>query len=447
MKRCVMLAACAVMLAGTVLFTVPAGASDKKTDKETEGKVLNIYAWNEEFQNRMEDFYPGYEIVDDTTGMIGEVTVKWNITSAEDNSYQNNLDEALLNQRNAEEDEKVDLFLIEADYAQKYVDTDYAMSLADVGITEANTAGQFAFTKDVVRDAAGNIKGTAWQACPGVLIYNREIAKEVLGTDDPDEVQKAVSDWDTFLASAQTMKEAGYYMTSSVYDTYRVFAGNVTESWVEDGEIRIDENIRKWAEISKNMNSNEETTVNEMWSDDWCSGFYPDGNVFCYFGPEWFYKYSMESDSEGSIGSRGRWAVTEGPQSFCWGGTWICAAEGTDNVSLIRNIMLKLTCDKEILTGIAKTGGEFVNHVSVIKALIEDDNKILCSNVIGGQNPISRLLTNAKAADQSKVSSYDYVCSREYQAAMKKYFEGTAAYEEAVEQFYQTVTEIYPNLK
>ena len=42
---------------------------------------------------------------------------------------------------------------------------------------------------------------------PGVLFYNRAAAKEVLGTDDPDEVQKSVSDWDAFNATAEKMKQ------------------------------------------------------------------------------------------------------------------------------------------------------------------------------------------------------------------------------------------------
>lgn len=57
-----------------------------------EGKVLNIYAWNEEFKSRLIAHYPGYEEVDGTTGKIGDVTVKWNITPSNDNAYQNNLD-------------------------------------------------------------------------------------------------------------------------------------------------------------------------------------------------------------------------------------------------------------------------------------------------------------------------------------------------------------------
>ena len=44
---------------------------------------------------------------------------KWTINANENNNYQNKLDEALLNQDSAADDDKVDIFLIEADYALK----------------------------------------------------------------------------------------------------------------------------------------------------------------------------------------------------------------------------------------------------------------------------------------------------------------------------------------
>ena len=41
--------------------------------------------------------------------------------------------------------------------------------------------------------------------------------------------------------------------------------------------------------------------------------------------------------------------VCEGPQPYYWGGTWICAAAGTDNTDIIRDVMQKLTCDEAIM--------------------------------------------------------------------------------------------------
>ena len=49
------------------------------------------------------------------------------------------------------------------------------------------------------------------------------------------------------------MKDAGYFMTSSVEDTYRVYSNNVTSKWVNDGKISIDENIMKWVDDSNKL--------------------------------------------------------------------------------------------------------------------------------------------------------------------------------------------------
>ena len=90
------------------------GGDDAAEVAEDTGKVLNIYCWNDEFQRRIIAHYPGYEEVDATTGKIGDVEVKWNITPSDDNAYQNNLDETLLKQADAADDDKIDMFLLEA---------------------------------------------------------------------------------------------------------------------------------------------------------------------------------------------------------------------------------------------------------------------------------------------------------------------------------------------
>lgn len=416
-------------------------ASEETAD---DGKVLNIYCWNEEFKSRITDHYPGYEEVDATHGKIGDVEVTWNITPNDDNAYQNNLDATLLNQADAPADEKIDLFLVEADYALKYVDTDYTMPITDLGITEDDLSKQYQYTKDIVTDSNGVLKGVSWQGCPGVLFYNRDAAKEVLGSDDPAEVQKAVADWDTFTATAEKMKEAGYKMTSSVNDTYRVYSNNVTSKWVEGNKIQIDDNIMKWVEDSKKMVDAGETGTHELWSDDWSKGFYPEGKVFCYFGPAWLVNFSMAADTEGSIGYNGGWGATEGPQGFYWGGTWMCAAQGTDNAGLIKDIILKMTTDDEVMKEIVVKDDDFVNNQTVMNAMAEDTS--YSSKILGGQNPLGMYCAGVEKLDLSNLSSYDQGCNEEFQNAMKNYFEGKATLDEAKDLFYKAVTEKYPEL-
>lgn len=422
-------------------------ASDATSEAEVsgsdEGKVLNIYAWNEEFKSRITDHYPGYEEVDATHGKIGDVDVVWTITPNNDNAYQNNLDQQLLKQADASADDKIDIFLVEADYALKYSDTDYTMAVSDLGITDDELANQYDYTKKILEDSNGVLKGVSWQSTPGVLIYNREIAKDMWGSDDPAEVQKHVSDWDTFYATGSELAAKGYKLTATVNDSYRVYSNNVSSKWVEDGKLNIDPQFKAWADAEKASYEAGQTTTGDLWSDEWSAGFYPDGKVFAYFGPAWLINFSMGQDDEKSIAHAGGWGATEGPQAFYWGGTWICAATGTDNPTLVADIMRKMTTDETILKDIVSKDSDCINNKNVLSSLASDDS--FGFSVLGGQNPFGLFTENVEKIDLSNLSAYDQGCNESFQKIMKDYFSGQyATYDEAIEAFKQDVAKKYP---
>ena len=200
-----------------------------------EGKVFNIYAWNEEFKGFFEKYYTVPE----------GVTVNWIITPSADGAYQDKLDEALLNQESASADDKVDLFLAEADYILKYTQSPVTQDITALGVTDFSNT--YAYTVQAASDASGVVKGVSFQCCPAALIYRRSIAKDVLGTDDPAEVQELLNSWDKFNAVAAEAKAKGYLMTASEAATYRVFSNNVTSPWVdENNNLQIDSAIQTW---------------------------------------------------------------------------------------------------------------------------------------------------------------------------------------------------------
>ena len=418
------------------------GSAAVNTKPEEQGKVLNIYCWNEEFKSRFEGYYKN---------VPSDVKVNWVITPNENNAYQNALDAALLKQKDAAADDKIDMFLIEADYALKYVNSDYTLDVKDVGLTDDDLKDMYQYTKDIATDSKGKLKATTWQATPGLFAYRRSIAKDVLGTDDPDKVQESVKDWDTYNDTAKKMKDAGYKMTASANDTYRVYSNNVTSKWVDGNKISIDDNIMKWVDDSKAQVDAGETGTCDLWSDDWSKGFYPQGKVFCYFGPAWLVNFSMAADESGSIGNQGGWGAAQGPQGFFWGGTWICAAEGTDNADLVKDIMLKMTTDDDIMKDIVVKDDDFVNNSTVMDGLADGtimgkDDKPYTSTVLGGQNPLPMYIAGVKTLDLSNLSAYDQGCNEEFQKAMKDYFEGNCDKDTAIETFKKAVIEKYPDL-
>ena len=192
-KRVVSILLIAAIAAGALSGCGKSSASGSGNGGE-EGKVINIYSWNDEFRERVEAVYPEVKETssDGTVTTLNDGTeIHWIINPNQDGVYQQKLDEALMKQADAAADDKVDIFLSETDYVNKYTDKDAeaAMPLADLGIDpEKDLADQYDFTKVTASDVDGVQRGSTWQCCPGLLVYRRDIAKEVFGTDDPEDL-------------------------------------------------------------------------------------------------------------------------------------------------------------------------------------------------------------------------------------------------------------------
>jgi DNA-binding transcriptional regulator/RsmH inhibitor MraZ len=422
------------------LFAAPKATND--------GKVLTIYVWNDEFQTRFKDYF-------EKAGLVPKgVTVNWVVTPNQDNAYQNKLDEALLNQDKADAKDKIDIFLVEADYALKYVNTDVSLDVVkDVGLAKADLSQMYQYTKDIMTDSKGVLKGVSWQACPAGFIYRRSIAKEVLGTDDPAKVQALIGSWDKFDSVAAKLKAKGYFAVSGYDDDFRVFTDNAKTPWADKaGKITIDPSIMKWIDQTKLYTDKGYNNKASLWSAESAKGAGPDGKVFGYFGPGWFIDFCLAGwakadpkgpDAKGN-GTYGDWAFTKGPQGFSWGGTWLVAAAGTDNIDLVKSVFKKLTVDTETLTKIAKEKGDFTNNAAAMAAVAKSDYK---NAFLDGQNHVALLLENAKAINRSNISSYDQGFTEEIQKAFKDYFDGKVTKDQAWGNFYTAILEKYPNLK
>jgi hypothetical protein len=461
-----------MMLAAAMIFSLTAcGSSDtsssgSETDTqaaaETEsaatdgGKVLNIWCWNDEFQTLFNSYYPEVkEVAEDksTTTLNDGTVVQWTINPNENNNYQNKLDEALLNQESADADDKIDIFLVEADYALKYVDSDYTLDVQnDIGLTAEELDGQYQYTKDIVTDSNGAVKGTSWQATPGLFAYRRSIAKEVLGTDDPDEVQAALSDWDKFNEVAELAAEKGYKMLSGYDDSYRTFSNNVSIPWVDGTTVQVDENLMNWVEQTKEFTDKGYNNKTTLWDDGWASDQGPDGDVFGFFYSTWGINFTLlgnsleDPDGEEAVGNGiyGDYAVCEGPEAYYWGGTWICAASGTDNVSLIKDVMESLTCNEDIMKQITLDTQDYTNNTAAMDSIANDET--YGSDFLGGQNHIALFADAAAKIDMSNAGKYDQGCNEKFQAAFKDYFDGTIDLDTAKANFETAILELYPNL-
>ncbi len=441
----------------TTAPTTPDDGGDTTAAAVEEGDVLNIYVWNTEYAERMRDFMPGYTANNPDSATDGGVmddgtVVNFIVTPTDDNAYQNKLDATLPGNADAAADDKVDIFLIEADYALKYVNSDVSMDVTELGITEADMADMYQYTKDIVTTDDGAIKAVSWQATPGLFAYRRSIAEEVLGTQEPAEVQEFVKDWATFNDTAKKMKDNGYYMLAGYDDSYRTFSNNVSQPWVVDGVVTVDPALVEWVEQTKEFTDNGYNNKASLWSPEWSAEQGPSGKTFGFFYSTWGINFTLlgnslaDQEAEKAVGNGiyGDYAVCEGPAAYYWGGTWICAATGTDNPTLVKDIMYSMTCDPEIAKAITEECEDYTNNAPAMEEIGSSD---YASEFLGGQNHIALFTEAAPKIDMSNTCPYDQGCNEEFQGAMKDYFDGNVDYDTALANFYSAIQTKYPELQ
>ena len=417
-------------------------------DVSEEGKVLNIWCWTDEFKQRMIKFYPDYVDNGDGTGRIGDVTVRWTINTYEadeNEDYLNPLDRALKKQPDFPDDEKIDIFLTEGGYVYEYANGRYTLPVSDFGITTADTADMYEYTKQMATDANGQLKAVTWQACPGAFVYRRSIAKAVLGTDDPAVVQEYVKDWDSFDETAAKMKDSGYYMLSGFDSAYRTFSCNTATPWVNDeNEIIVDENNICWVEQAKAYAENGYDAAHKMWSAEWQADQSARGKVFGFFYSTWGIEWTLPGYA-GDDGA-GDWAVCYGPEAYYWGGTWICAGYQTDNPTLVGDIMYNMTCKADIMEQMMRDNSvrDFANNMTAMKNIADDSS--YGSDFLGGQNHVSVLHECAMDIDMSNASVYDEEIYWLFQYAMEECIYGVSV-NSALQSFYENTMAQFPELK
>ena len=429
-----------VFAASTTLGSTTASVTEEDVSETmtSEGDYFVIYTWNDALKKIFEKYMPGYNASDST---LDGVTVKWVVKEYDDMVYLDNLDKALLNNNYAASEDKVDLFLAESDYITSYVDSNYTLDVSTIGVYPSDT--EYKYTLDAASDSNGRLKGVSYECCPSALIYRRSIAKDVLGTDDPNEVQILLNSWEKYEKVAAMAHDKGYYMQSSYADSFRVFSNNITSPWVKNGSLNIPDAADRWTEMMKRFYDNGYIleSLPGVWDYQKNEQMYSEGKTMCFFGSAWYYNFCMTYAYDSCYGD---WAICKGPQAHFWGGTWMLAATGTDNQKLVAKVMNAFTIDEDVCYNYAINEGVFSNN-SKVNEMIASDNSYN-NEFLGGQNDFMICLELAKDIKWENHTSYDYTLESLYPERMRDYIAGKSSKNTSLDSFYSYVNNIYPLL-
>lgn len=309
-----------------------------KPDPNSDEKVT-IYARNDLLNQQYALFlekYPEYKdrIIIDTSGAVSN---DFYLTEVYDSISKT---------------DGADIILLDSDCTGALEDTSAFMSVEDLGITSQMYANAYDHTKKWAT-YGGKLMALTFQTEPGVVFYRNDIAKEVFGTDNPDEIGELFKDADTYVATAGVLKAEGYYMNSS------------TEEYTS-GSLKFTYDTTALKEKIKKEKYTKDT---ENWSKEWQADF--DDDVFAFWGTQWF---STETD----MYSTKEWSICQAPLPYFWGGTYLCPTvnlkDSEEQMRLAALFMYTICCDEQIMFTNSVLYGDVPNNKNVMDYIVDNNS-------------------------------------------------------------------------
>ena len=227
--------------------------------------------------------------------------------------------------------------------------------------------------------------------------------------------------------------------------TFRLYGNSISESWVSPGEttIKVDQKIMDWVSDSKEWLDAEylDKNVKGQWNDDWNKAMGSTSKVFAFLFPAWGIDFTLKPNWDGEDGV---WGVTNPPQEYNWGGSYVHACTGTDNIEHVKDIILSVTVNKDNLLKISKEYSDFTNTKSGMQKAASDDS--FASDFLGGQNAFTYFAPVAENIKIAPLSAYDQGCVELIQNAFSDYFQGKVDFEKAKTNFETAIKERYPDI-
>ena len=474
----------ALVACGKKKTTTGEGTTKETTKKDRKRKgiasQINFYCWNDEFKTRLNAYYGGEQKPVDATkpdgdkigknvkSVNGSVTIlesgtkiQWTMYTNEGSVYQDNLDMAL-------ENDMVDMFLLEADYATKYVKSEFVIDMATQGL---DTSKQYKYTVDVVTNAEGKVVGSSWQATPGAIVYNEAVATAVFGDEvtyaqmsEKLSTSKAKFDEVAAAVKAKSTESAPLFTLIGPDCWFRTYENNLSAKMYDGTKITVDANVIQWIKDTKDYATKGYIQGTDddykLWGGKWGTAQSED-KALCVFTCPWFTDFCLTGNrGKGKFDAKkeeiptgykdGDWKpagmkIVAGYSSWFWGGTWLTATPVSQQESTIttdiKNIITDMTTNKATLLLISKGTLDFTNNMDAMADLAATEEALGKDgySTFFGQNPYKIYAESVKKADLSKASDFDQQISEKIQGAFRPYFNGKKTAAAAWDEFVKDV--------
>lgn len=419
------------------------GADDGDADVDDDTLVIWTLAID------LEDFAEKYE---EETGADTEVVV------IEPANYATKVQSAL-----GAKETKPDIIVAEPQMLGNFYEAGYFASLDEFGAQEHE--GEIVdYVWEAGQDEDGVQRAISYQITPAGIYYRRDIAKDVFGTDDPEEISELFEDYETILETGEKLKEDGYRIFASDAET-NYFSGD--EAWVVDGKLNLAQSRLDYMDMVIELYQQDLTAYANPWSTPWYQAMagevpilsaeesdiniwdeeeFNEGTegrelteVFAYGLPSWGVLTLRDNCGD----TFGKWGLAQGPTSGFGGGTFLGISTYSENKEAAWDFIEFVTLNNDIANWwIDYSEGD---TVSLISALEENEDRGV--ELFDGQEIYHFWYKEAENIDFDKVTKYDTVIGDAWGAAISAIKTGQEDKEAAIQEFYDVVESTYPDME
>ena len=413
----------------------------KKNDEERETVTLTIMSWNDDFRHMMETYF-----IPRHAQLMENVEIRW--VNDEIVGYRDNV----LSRLNA--GEHIDLFLGDHEMAPWFTGNSNVASLRQLSIDESELTGQYHYTRVLGTDENGVQKGSAITAEPGVLLYRADYAEQYLGITHQEEMQERLSSWESFIATAATLRENSggkVKMLANSTELWHSVDTAMSGLWMTDGRLSVsDETAAHWLDIVKELTAADAFLGVKSFDDDWYNAI--DSGVFCFYSAPWLNKSSASdnadittifSSAKHSGISFGKFKTSAAPNGYVFGGDWLYSSANSSHKEIVAEIIRAFTCDKEFMRLIALGNMQYVNNTDVNTELATCN---IANPLLDGLDAFSVYQSAAGSLEFAAPSIYDAAVSKLLLNQTKDYAIGNATLEQTVYHFRYNVWKKFPEI-
>lgn len=335
--------------------------------------TVDIYSWNNELSSLIDTYSD----------------INYNYTVYEEYEYYECLDQAFA------DGNAPDLFVCDSEHAREYAINGQAMPVNSVGISNSELTGMFDSTLRNATDNDGVIRGLAYAVEPVGIFYNRDLALEYLGVEEPADVQAFFADWDSFLSTARnvnTASEGEVRLIGGPGELETTFLAQRTTPWVDGTTVSFDDAMSNYLEVSQSLALEELTFNSIVGSPDWQTQILGDQVIACYATLDDMRRVMINAPTGEEAPN---WGLVDTPSATCVGTAFIMVSSTCDMTASCAKILRDIAINNEALEAMAASG-MFVNSSAVMNEIASDVNYTY--EWLVGQNPIVILLNDATNA-------------------------------------------------